>query len=120
MTAEQLSRLREVVEAEIQDIHAALEQWRACNGLDENGRQRVEETAVRMLHQDWKHNTDRRMMELLRLLGRMEEEDFGVCQECGEDISLRRLELVPTTAFCAACMERLEQKEQKLAGRVAV
>ncbi len=48
------------------------------------------------------------MQELLRLLGRMEEEDFGVCQECGEDISLRRLELVPTTAFCAPCMARKE------------
>jgi len=114
MTAEQLSRLRRIIETEISDIHSALEQWRACNGLDENGGQRVEETAVRVLHQDWKHNTDRRMLELLRLLGRMEEEDFGVCQECGEDISLRRLELVPTTAFCARCMARKE------AGRIAV
>lgn len=114
MTAEQLSRLRRIIETEINDIHAALDQWRACNGLDENGGQRVGETAVRMLHQDWKHNTDRRMQELLRLLGRMEEEDFGLCQECGEDISLRRLELVPATAFCARCMARKE------AGQIAV
>ncbi|SNR76649.1 transcriptional regulator, TraR/DksA family [Humidesulfovibrio mexicanus] len=109
MTAEQLSRLRRIVEAEIRDIHTALEQWRACNGLDENGRERVEDTAERALRQDWKHATDRRMMELLRLLGRMEEEDFGVCQECGEDIPLRRLEMVPTTTLCARCMERQEQ-----------
>lgn len=108
MTAEQLSRLRTIVEMEIQEIHAALAQWRACNGLDENGGQRVGETAVRVLHQDWKHNTDRRMMELLRLLSRMEQEDFGICQECGEDIALRRLEVVPTTAFCAHCMARKE------------
>ncbi|MDP2846687.1 MAG: TraR/DksA C4-type zinc finger protein [Humidesulfovibrio sp.] len=108
MTAEQLSRLREIVETEIQDIHAALEQWRACNGLDDNGVQRVQETAMRVLHQDWKHNTDRRMMELLRLLGKMEEEDFGICQECGEDISLRRLELLPTTAYCTRCMTHKE------------
>lgn len=108
MTAEQLSRLRTIIEMEIHEIHEALAQWRACNGLDENGRQRVDETATRVLHQDWKHNTDRRMMELLRLLGRMEQEDFGICQECGEDITLRRLELVPTTAYCAHCMARKE------------
>lgn len=109
MTAEQLSRLRNIVEAEIRDIHKALEQWRACNGLDENGRERVEDTAERVQRQEWKHATDRRMLELLRLLGRMEEEDFGVCQECGEDIPVRRLELIPATVYCARCMERQEQ-----------
>ncbi len=52
MTAEQLSRLRRIIETEISEIHAALDQWRACNGLDENGGQRVGETAERVLHQD--------------------------------------------------------------------
>lgn len=108
MTAEQLSRLRQIVEAEIREIHTAMELWRACNGLDENGRPKVEELAERMLRQQWKDKADRRMVELLRLLGRMEEEDFGVCEECGEDISPRRLEAVPATPFCARCMTQVE------------
>lgn len=118
MTAEQLSRLRGIVEAEIETIHTAMEQWRACNGLDENGRPRVDELAERMLRQSWKDKADRRMVELLRLLGRMEEEDFGICEECGDEISARRLEAVPATTFCARCMERLES--QSLEGARAV
>jgi DnaK suppressor protein len=110
MTAEQLSRLRGVVETEIQNIHAALEQWRACNGLDENGRPRIEEPAMRHFHENWKSGTDRRMMELLRLLGRMEEDDFGVCEDCGEEIPVNRLMAVPATTRCAACMARLESR----------
>ncbi len=108
MTAEQLSRLRGIVEEEIADIHRAVAAWRDCNGPDENGVQRIQEHAVRMASLDWKHGMDRRLQELLRLLGRMEREDFGACEECGEDIPLRRLELVPTTAFCSACMARKE------------
>jgi len=108
MTAEQLSRLRGIVEAEIRDIHQAVAAWRACNGLDENGRQRVEEHTGRMTALDWKHSTDRRLVGLLRLLSRIEEDDFGICEGCGEDISMRRLELVPTTSFCARCMARAE------------
>lgn len=108
MTAEQLSRLRGIVEDEIAAIHRAVADWRNCNGLDENGVQRIEEHAVRMASLDWKHGMDRRLQELLRLLGRMEQEDFGTCEECGEDIPLRRLELVPTTSFCSACMGRME------------
>ena len=36
------------VEAEIREIHTAMELWRACNGLDENGRPKVEELAERI------------------------------------------------------------------------
>ena len=109
MTAEQLSRLRGIVEEEIADIHRAGAAWRDCNGPDENGVQRIQEHAARMASLDWKHGMDRRLQELLRLLGRMEREDYGECEDCGEDIPLRRLELVPATAFCSACMARREE-----------
>lgn len=110
MTAEQLSRLRQRIETQVQDIHLAMEQWRACNGLDENGGPRIVEPDARAIQQEWKNNTDRHMRQLLRLLCRMEEEDFGVCVNCGEDIPLRRLEMVPTTTLCAVCMARREAR----------
>lgn len=108
MTAEQLSRLRRIVETEINHIHQAMAAWRDCNGPDENGVQRIQEHAARMSSLEWKHGMDRRLQELLRLLGRMERDDFGVCEGCGEDIHMRRLELLPTTSFCSACMGRME------------
>lgn len=109
MTAEQLSRLRGIIENEIEDIKQAVAAWRDCNGLDDNGVQRIEEHAVRMASLEWRHGMDRRLQELLRLLGRMELDEFGDCEECGEEIAPRRLELMPTTAYCAACMRRKEQ-----------
>lgn len=48
----------------------------------------------------------RRKAELLRIeasLKRIESGDFGYCVTCGEQISLRRLELDPTLPTCVDC-----------------
>ena len=37
---------------------------------------------------------------------------FGICEECGEDISLKRLEARPETALCIRCKEDQERLEK--------
>ncbi|MGK5088821.1 TraR/DksA C4-type zinc finger protein [Bdellovibrionota bacterium FG-2] len=44
-------------------------------------------------------------------LVRIEEGTFGECDECGEDIELRRLEARPTATLCVSCKEESERKE---------
>jgi DnaK suppressor protein len=44
-------------------------------------------------------------------LRRIEEGSFGECDECGEDIELRRLEARPTATLCVSCKEEQEKKE---------
>lgn len=44
-------------------------------------------------------------------LKRIEEGTFGECEDCGEDIELRRLEARPTATLCVACKEEQERKE---------
>jgi len=55
--------------------------------------------------------------EILKLireaLERMEAGEYGVCQECDEDIPVKRLELVPYARFCVRCKERLEKESSK-------
>lgn len=114
MTAEQLSRLRGIVEDEIRDIRQTLDAWRVCNGLDENDRRRVEDCSSRVVYLGWKERTEGRLAELRRLLNRMDEDEFGICEECGEDIPWKRLELLPTTTHCARCMTRLENAARGL------
>ena len=36
-------------------------------------------------------------------LARLEEGEFGYCEECGEEIAARRLELDPTARRCISC-----------------
>lgn len=44
-------------------------------------------------------------------LKRIEEGTFGECEECGEDIELRRLEARPTATLCVNCKEEQEKRE---------
>ena len=46
-------------------------------------------------------------------LGRISDESFGVCANCGDDISVRRLEALPWTQYCLRCQEALEDEERR-------
>ena len=48
-------------------------------------------------------------------LARLEEGTFGICEECGEDISLERLEARPVTTLCIACKKK-QENDEKLRG----
>ncbi len=43
-------------------------------------------------------------------LDRIRKGLFGICEECGEDIDSRRLEIHPTTSFCIHCQEEYEHR----------
>lgn len=47
-----------------------------------------------------------------RALGKIAQGDFGVCDECGEEISVKRLEARPETTLCIRCKEDQERAEK--------
>lgn len=51
-----------------------------------------------------------------KTLVKLEEEDFGYCEECGVEIGIRRLEARPTADLCIDCKSLAEIKEKQLAG----
>ncbi len=38
---------------------------------------------------------------------RIDRADYGICQECEEEISLERLKLMPESRYCVECMKEL-------------
>ncbi len=45
-------------------------------------------------------------------LSRIEDGTFGICEECGEDISEARLKARPVTTRCIDCKQNQEKDEQ--------
>lgn len=45
-------------------------------------------------------------------LERIENEEFGECVVCGDDIALKRLRARPVTTMCISCKEEQERREQ--------
>ncbi len=47
-----------------------------------------------------------------KTLRRIDNDDYGYCDSCGDEIGLRRLEARPTAELCIECKE-LEEKREK-------
>lgn len=43
---------------------------------------------------------------------KIEDGEFGICEDCGEEISLKRLEARPVTTLCIRCKEEQEKMEK--------
>ena len=52
---------------------------------------------------------DRQLIdEIHGALARVKDGEYGVCQECGEDIGMARLRAQPTATLCVHCKSMLE------------
>ena len=49
-----------------------------------------------------------------KALERIEDDNFGTCEECGEDISIERLKARPVTTQCIDCKKTEEALEKAL------
>lgn len=45
-------------------------------------------------------------------LDRLKTDTYGICEDCGEDISQKRLEARPVTTFCIECKTKQETDEK--------
>jgi len=43
-------------------------------------------------------------------LKKIERDDFGICEMCQKEISIKRLNAVPWTPYCIKCQEKQEKK----------
>lgn len=50
-----------------------------------------------------------------KALAKIEQGDYGVCESCGEDIGVKRLEARPVTDLCIKCKEEQERMEKSYA-----
>ena len=57
---------------------------------------------------------DRNIMLIKKIrnsLEAIETEEYGICEDCGEDISIQRLKARPVTSFCIECKTKRESIE---------
>lgn len=58
--------------------------------------------------------------EIKLALARIEEGSFGTCLRCGNEIDLRRLEVVPWSKFCMLCQEESDQRQATAKGNIVM
>jgi DnaK suppressor protein len=95
---ERLTRHREGIKVE-----------RSADQLEEI--QAASERALAVCNLDREFNQLRSAHAALR---RIEEGSFGRCQECNQDIHLKRLTAVPWATYCVQCQEALDSNLEEI------
>jgi len=49
--------------------------------------------------------------KIQKAIDRIDDGDFGICQDCGDDISIARLKARPMTTLCINCKSKQEEDE---------
>ncbi|MGD9504386.1 MAG: TraR/DksA family transcriptional regulator [Syntrophobacteraceae bacterium] len=56
----------------------------------------------------FQHRNRKLIREIMGALSRIEDGEFGVCEECGDDIGVERLKVQPMATLCVGCKRKLE------------
>jgi DnaK suppressor protein len=98
MTPQDRRTLFRTFTEEIAAIEAALNRWAAFQ----------EQAPAVPAVTTWRQDMEDRVASLRAVQNRMHDPGYGVCLECGEDISPRRLLAMPGARLCAACKSERE------------
>ncbi len=109
MTQKQIRAVQERLEGELERIQSGIERPRLAEATGDEGDQgqAMQEAtlAVGAAETFW-----RRRQEIESALGALEDGEYGVCEDCGDDIAPRRLEAAPWARRCVACEEERERE----------
>ena len=106
----------ELLREKSRDLRASMSVQSAAQVVTRTERASDEGDMSQQSHEEWIFlNRNRLESKLLReveeALSRVGTEEYGVCQECGEGISAKRLAAVPWAKYCVTCQDLVSMRK---------
>ena len=114
MTKTEMNKFKKILENKQDELERivrnrdAITIEKSADALDEVQHASERELAIRNL--DRESNLLRNVRSALR---RIEDESFGICMHCEEEISPKRLAAVPWAPFCIQCQEQADRNQEQ-------
>jgi DnaK suppressor protein len=112
MTKNELEKYKTVLETRLAELSYALRNRediaieKTPDALDEVQLAGERELAIRNLDRE-----SNLLRQVRGALARIADGSYGTCNHCEEEISLKRLNAVPQTAYCIKCQEAADRHE---------
>jgi DnaK suppressor protein len=100
------SKLEQKIKAEIRKLSAYTaehESGQFTQTPETDSTVKIEELAIQAVDQHTLAEARKKIATLNRTLTKIDDDNFGVCADCGIAISLERLLIVPDTNKCPEC-----------------
>ncbi len=118
MDAEKLEHFRRILTAQLRQHTAQVRDNQAAAldfAAEDDGVKDTVDMSLKDVNQEIALRLGERESQLVadidQALLRIDEGSYGVCARCGEPISERRLEAVPTARYDAACQAEIEARQ---------
>jgi RNA polymerase-binding transcription factor len=107
-----LTHYRKILEKKAEEVRSSMSAQKAAQVVSRLDVPSDEGDLSQQHHEEWIFlNRNTIDMKLLREIGdalrRMDHDHYGVCLECDEPISAKRLEAVPWARYCVTCQENI-------------
>jgi DnaK suppressor protein len=116
MTQEQTIRFKKAIENRrrelVKEIHSQTRQI----VINENEHDPIDQVQSMNMREESASHLGRRsrvLAEIDRSLQAISDRSFGICVDCEEPISLKRLETLPWAPRCVRCQEVLERRQSE-------
>jgi DnaK suppressor protein len=107
-----IARYRKVLEAKAEEVRRSMSAQKAAQVVARLDVPSDEGDLSQQHHEEWiflnRNTIDMKLLrEVSDALHRIDHDHYGICLECDEPISVKRLEAVPWARYCVTCQERI-------------
>jgi len=111
-----IERFKKVLLKEREEIIGDVKQiYESSQEVGQDGIQDIGDEAANVYNKQilltLNENDRMRLKEVDEALDRMASKTYGTCEECGEPIGLKRLEVKPVAKYCVPCKTKLEKEK---------
>ena len=109
-----IERFRKLLLKEREEIIGDVKQsYESSQEVGQDGIQDIGDEAANVYNKQilltLNENERMRLKEVDEALDRIASKTYGTCEECGEPIGLKRLEVKPVAKYCVPCKTKLEK-----------
>jgi len=111
LTEDKWTQLREELEAEREETLGEIDRFKAVlkYELDADPEEGDPDLYEREKTLALLRNLEEKLHSLTYALAKIDDDAYGKCEICGEDIGVDRLEALPYTAYCLKCKSLVEK-----------
>jgi len=109
------ARYRKVLEAKAEEVRRSMSAQKAAQVVARLDVPSDEGDLSQQHHEEWiflnRNTIDMKLLrEVSDALHRIDQDTYGICMECDEPISAKRLDAVPWARFCVTCQELISTR----------
>ncbi len=107
-----LASYRKILEEKAEEVRRSMSAQKAAQVVARLDIPSDEGDLSQQHHEEWiflnRNTIDMKLLrEIADALHRMDQEHYGICLECEEAISIKRLNAVPWARYCVSCQEKI-------------